>query len=300
MAHLMFFVCAQMGLFAGALYVAGRGVMQRLCAAFFVACAFVLSWYAPGVPLARGVLAFMAVWSLGVVVKVAFSSEDGSSVLSWRWQVIMQVFLLPGSMRPTRVPVALSLRGVARIVLNLTLAGMALAVLLHTRQPVGTTPVIGRLGAGVVIIYAGVQLFFDFARFCFLSMGLSVDSFYRTPIAARSLTDFWSQRWNRVVSAWLHRFVFLPLARRHCPRLGIFCAFLASGVFHGWWIWVAIGASGAFATLLFFAVQGVCVLAEHGLCIQAWPVPIARGWTLAVLLASSPLFVDPCLRLFGL
>lgn len=296
----MFFICTQIALFAAALIVAGSSVIQRLCAAFFVTCAFILAWYAPGVPLVRGLIAFLAVWSLGVVVRIVFPSEEGASAHSRPWQVVMQVFILPGSMRPTRVPAALPLREVARIVPCFTLAGMALLVLLHTRQLAGATPAIERLGAGVVFIYMGVQFIFDFAHLCFLAMGLSLDSFHRTPIAARSLTDFWSRRWNRIVSAWLHRFVFLPLARKGCPRLGVFCAFLASGVFHGWFILVAIGVSGAISTLLFFAVQGACVLAEHGLRIHAWPVPVARVWTLAVLLASLPLFVDPCLRLFGL
>lgn len=299
--QLMFFYCAQIGLFVSAMLAAGRSVIQRLCAAFFVTCAFILAWYAPGMPLARGLLAFMAAWSLGVVVKIAFSSEEELSVHSRLLQVIiMQVFVLPSSLRATRVPAAFSLRSVIQFVLHLTLAGMALLVLLHTRQLVGTTRLIWRWGAAVVFSYAGLQFFFDSARLCFLAMGLSLDSLHRTPIAARSLTDFWSQRWNRIVSAWLHRFVFLPLARRGCPRLGVFCAFLTSGVLHGWWILVAIGISGASMTLLFFAVQGVFVLAEHRLHIHAWPVPIARGWTLAVLLASSPLIVDPNLRVFGL
>ena len=289
-----------MGLVAAAVFAAGRSVIRRLGAAFFVTCAFILAWYAPGTPLARGVLAFLAVSSLAVVVKIAFSSEEGPAVHSRLLQVIMQLFVLPSSLRPTRVPATSSWRAVVQIVLYSTLAGLALLVLLHTRQPVGTTACIGRWGAGVVFSYAGAQLFFDCARLCFLAMGLSLDSLHRTPIAACSVAEFWSQRWNRVVSAWLHSFVFLPLARRRCPRLGIFAAFLASGVFHGWWILVAIGISGASTTLLFFALQGVFVLAEHRLHIHAWPVPIARGWTVALLLASSPLFIDPGLRIFGL
>ena len=296
----MFFDCAQIGLFAAAMFAAGHSVIQRLCAAFFVTCAFILAWYAPGVPLARGVLAFLAIWSFGVVIKIAFSPEVVLPVHSRLLQVITQLFLLPGSLRAPRVPATLPVRGVGRIVLHLTLAGMALLVLLHTRQLVGPTPFTVRWVAGVVFFYAGVQFLFDFMRLCFLAMGLSLDSLHRTPIAACSLTDFWSQRWNRIASAWFHRFVFLPLARRRCPRLGVFCAFLVSGVYHGWFILVAIGVSGAFSTFLFFAVQGVFVLAEQRLHIHAWPVPIARGWTVAVLLASSPLFVDPCLRLFGL
>ena len=296
----MFFDCAQIGLFAAALFTAGHSAIQRLCASLFVTLAFILAWNAPGVPLARACLAFLAVWSLAVVIKIIFSADKGLSVQSRLLQVIMQIFVLPDSLCVTRVPATFSLRGVVQIVLNLTLAGLALLVLLHIHRLVGTTPFIGRLGAGIVFFYAGIQLIFDSVRLCFLAMGLSLDSLHRTPIAACSLTDFWSQRWNRIVSAWLHRFVFLPLARRRCPSLGVFCAFLASGMFHGWFILVAIGVSGAFSALLFFVVQGVFVLAEHRLHIHAWPIPVARGWTLAVLLASLPLFIDPCLTLFGL
>lgn len=231
-----------------------------------------------------------------VAVKIAFSSEERLSICGR----LLQVVSLPSSMRASRVPATLSSLAIGRIVLDLTLAGMALLVLLHTHHLVGAIYSIERLGAGVVLIYAGAQFVFDFAGFCFLAAGLSLEALHRTPIASRSLAEFWSQRWNRPVSAWLHRFAFLPLARRRWPRLGVFCAFLASGVLHGWPILVAIGVSGAFATLLFFAVQGACVLAEHRLRIHAWPVPVARGCTLVVLLASSPLFVDPGLRLFGL
>lgn len=292
----MFFDCTQIGLFAAAMFTAGRNVIQRLCAAFFVTCAFILAWYAPGVPLARGVLAFMAFWSLAVVVKIAYSSEKELSVQSR----LLQVFVLPGPFRAIRVPATLPLRGVVQVVLHFTLAGMGLLVLLHTRQWVGTIPLIVHWGAGVLFFYTGIQFIFDFVGLCFLAIGISWDSLHRTPIAACSLSDFWSQRWNRIVSAWLHRFVFLPVARRRWPRLGVFCAFLVSGMFHGWLILVAIGVSGAFTTLLFFAVQGVFVLAEHRFHIHAWPIPIARGWTIAVLLVCSPLFVDPCLKLFGL
>ena len=275
---------------------AGHSVIRRLCAAFFVTCAFILAWYAPGMPLARGLLAFLAGGSLMVVMKIASSSEKRLSIRGR----LLQVVALPNSMRATRVPPALSPRVAGQIILDLILAGVALLVLLQTRHPVGAIPFIGRLSAGVVLLYAGAQFVFDFARLCFLAVGFSLDSIHRTPIAARSLTEFWSQRWNRIVSAWLHRFVFLPLARRRCPRLGVFCAFLASGVLHGWPILVAVGVSGAFATFALFVVQGVFVLAEHKFRIHGWPALIARGWTLAVLLASSPLFFDPGLRIFGL
>lgn len=291
----MSFGYTQMALFAAIILTAGRSVIQRLGAALLVTCAFVVAWYAPGMPLARGLLAFLAGCSLFIGVKIAFSEEP----LSIRGR-LLQVVALSGSRRAGRVPAKLSPRAIGWLILYLALAGMALLVLLHARHQVGAIHSIERLSAGVLLLYAVVQFVFDFANFCFWAAGSSLDSLHRTPIAARSLAEFWSQRWNRVVSAWLHTFIFLPLARRRCPRLGVFCAFLVSGVLHGWVILVAIGTSGALAILLFFLVQGAFVLAEHRLGVHAWPVSLARGWTLAVLLASSPLIIDPYLRVFDL
>jgi hypothetical protein len=61
----------------------------------------------------------------------------------------------------------------------------------------------------------------------------------------------------------------------------------------------ALGAPAALSTMAFFTVQGLFVLAENRLAIHNWPVVVARAWTLMILLASSPLYIDPGLRLFG-
>ena len=292
----MLFDCAQLALFAAAILTAGRSAVQRTCAIFFVACAVILAWYAPGVPFARGLRAFLAGGSLMLAITIAFSSEKGMPLRSR----LSRILSLPGPMRATRVPATWSLRVAGQIILDLIIAGIALLILLRARYLFGMTPLIERLAAGVVVAYSGVQFVFDLARFCFLATGWSVDSLHRTPIAARSLAEFWGQRWNRYVSAWLHRFVFLPLARRRHPRLGIFCAFLVSGLLHGWPILAAIGWLGALTTSLFFVAQGAFVLVEHRLRVHSWPVPIARAWTVSVLLATLPLFIDPGLKVFGL
>ena len=121
-----------------------------------------------------------------------------------------------------------------------------------------------------------------------------------TPIAARSLRDFLGKRWNRPVSAWLHRFVFLPLARQRRPDLGLFCAYLVSGAIHAWFTLVALGAFAACEMAVFFGLQGVFILAEDRLQVHAWPVPLARAWTLTILLATSPLIICPYLRMVHL
>lgn len=88
---------------------------------------------------------------------------------------------------------------------------------------------------------------------------------------------------------------------RYCrlADLGILCSFLVSGALHGWPILIALGTSAAFSVVVFFVIQGVFVLAERRLSIHTWPVTMARTWTLGILLASSPLLIDPDLRVFG-
>ena len=122
---------------------------------------------------------------------------------------------------------------------------------------------------------------------------------HRTPIAARSVGEFWGQHWNIITSAWQRTFVFWPLARRGCAGVGVLCCFFVSGALHAWPMLVALGPFAALSTMVFFVFQGVVVLAESRLRIHTWPVAIARVWTLVILLASLPLYIDPGLRLFG-
>jgi len=126
---------------------AGRSVIQRLCAAFFCNLRFY-----PGVVCARYAARARIACIYG---GLEFGGRGKDCLLRQRRDYqftvrccgfIMQVFVLPSSLRATRVPAALSLRGVVQLVLHLTLAGTALLVLLHTRQLVGTTRLIGRLG----------------------------------------------------------------------------------------------------------------------------------------------------------
>jgi hypothetical protein len=101
------------------------------------------------------------------------------------------------------------------------------------------------------------------------------------------------------VSAWLRTFIFLPLARRRVVGVGVLCSFFVSGALHGWPMLAALGTSAALSTIAFFTVQGFFVLVENRLAIHNWPVVIGRAWTMMILLVSSPLYIDPGLRLFG-
>jgi Membrane bound O-acyl transferase family len=162
-----------------------------------------------------------------------------------------------------------------------------------------------RLLAGVMVLFLFGELLTAIMRFCHRLAGLKLIPNHNCPIASRSLREFWGQRWNHIISVYLNRFFFLPLARCRHPALGILCAFLASGIIHALAVLAVMGVSPdalKLATTMasFFLVQGLLVLAETPLRMRQWPGPLARIWTLGTLLVTSPLIIGPSLRVFDL
>ena len=197
------------------------------------------------------------------------------------------------------VGAAMLWRCIGCILFCVVIALSALLTLLQTRNPGSNAMGLLRLAAGVALLYATAELVFEVCGFCCLLAGYSLPLMHRAPIAARNVGEFWGQRWNIITSAWLQRFVFYPLARRRFAGAGVLCCFLVSGAFHAWPVLVGLGTVAALNTAVFFVFQGVVVLAESRLRMRTWPVAVARAWTLVILLASSPLYIDPGLRLFG-
>jgi len=99
------------------------------------------------------------------------------------------------------------------------------------------------------------------------------------------------------VSQWLRETCFLPLARRGAPALGILLGFAVSAFGHAYPVLVALGPAMAATMFSYFVVQGVFVVAETRLGIASWPPAWRRSWTIVIMLATSPLFVVPCMRI---
>ena len=291
--------CAHAGLIAAAVLAGGRRRSRRACAALFLAGSFILEWFAPVDTTSRAILAVCGMFALMATITVATSSTPQWSV---RYRLLHLLTLgyplRAGSIRPV-----LSRRIIGRWIVEWLVGGAAVWFLRHiapAQHPPDAVIAPWRLAAGIILLYALGEFLNDLIHFCFLASGAAMRPVHETPIAARSLRDFWGKRWNRPVSAWLHRFVFLPLARQHRPDLGLFCAYLVSGAIHAWLAWVALGAFAAFEMVVFFGLQGVFILAEDRLQVHAWPVPLARAWTLTILLATSPLIICPYLRMLHL
>jgi hypothetical protein len=246
--------CAHAGLMIAAVLVVGRKPIQRAGAGFFLAGCFFLEGFAPGDITSRAILAFGGLLALVATIAVAASATPQWSarfrllhLLTWGYRI------RAGHTRPV-----LSVRIIGRLIVEVLAFGAACLVLrhlIHAQLPIAVSA-LGRLLAGIVFIYALAAFAADLVHFCFLAAGTAMRPIHVTPVAARSLRDFWGKRWNRTMSAWLYRFIFLPPAHRHQPNLGLICVFLLSAAMHAWLPLVALGASAALSAGAFFCLQG--------------------------------------------
>jgi len=113
--------------------------------------------------------------------------------------------------------------------------------------------------------------------------GVPAEKLFRAPLAARTLAEFWSRRWNLAFSEMLTIAVDRPLR----PRLGRngsrMIAFLASGALHEIAISLPVHAGYGLPTL-YFIVQGILVRFER---------KPSRVRTIASLVLPLPLLFHP-------
>jgi hypothetical protein len=153
--------------------------------------------------------------------------------------------------------------------------------------------------AGVVFIYGFAEACAGLLHGVGRLIGAEVPPIQRHPILARSLRDFWGERWNLVVNRWLRQHCFMPLARRGRAGAGLALAFAVSIALHVWIVAASLDLDMTLRTAAFFALQGALLAAEGPLGVARWPTPLARAWALAGTILPSPLFTEPLLRMFA-
>jgi Membrane bound O-acyl transferase family len=162
----------------------------------------------------------------------------------------------------------------------------------------GPTRLLTRTVLGAALIYGLSEVAGELVRLLHLIAGIEVQPLHRTPIAARSITEFWGRRWNLLVNQWLNEIVFRPLARLKHPAIGLVAAFGASAAIHGW-MYAPIGVQAVMMIMAFFLVQAAIVLVESRLNVRAWPRPAAHAWTMGGILIPLPLLTEPAFAAFG-
>jgi hypothetical protein len=241
-----------------------------------------------GTPLARGTAALLTFWSAARVLDLARERRP----LAPAHRMAHAVAILD-TRKLRRVPAWFD-----RV--DLLAAAAWLLVAVHARaaaeQHLGDLPL--RWALGALFLYAAAEAANSLAKFGLAAFGFHGPTLHDTPIAARSLREFWGERWNISVSRWLRAHIFLPLARRRRARLGLVLAFLASAGLHAWSVGVALGPRMALSMGSFFLIQAGLAALEGRMRVDRWPELAARVWTLGAVLLPSPLFVEPLLRVF--
>jgi hypothetical protein len=257
-----------------------------------LAC-MVLPLLAPLPPLSRALLACLGMLAVLKLLQLGYEPRWAAHHPVWHGLSPFDV----STAKRTRS--RFDARLLAMLVLHALLLAGAVVALVHLPAAHSPARDAWRLLLGAGFVYAAMETGTEGLRFAHRLFGVDVPPIQRVPVFSRSVGEFWSQRWNRPVSAWLNEYAFLPIARRRRPLLALAVAFGVSAAFHAWLYYAALGLRAAASAAAFFLLQAPIVMLEAKLRVARWPALPARVWTLAWLLGTSPLFVEPLLRGLG-
>jgi hypothetical protein len=281
-----------LGALAGAAF--GASTTRRLASALVLGCLLALPFFGPPEEtLARALVGLGGM--LAVMRFVECSRASRAPVLP---NAIL--FVLPVDV-PTlrRAPARLASESIACAAAHALVLGAGGALVWLAPAALSSRAVWRWLG-GVLIVYGYIEVIASAARACLAMLGFDVAPMQRDPVLARSVGELWGERWNRVVSTWLRRQLFVPVARRTgSATAGVIAAFAWSVFLHAFMVGVALGLGPALTMGSYFVVQGVGVILESRLPVHRWPSPLARAWTIAWVVGPSWLFVGPLLEIFG-
>jgi len=142
------------------------------------------------------------------------------------------------------------------------------------------------------LIAYGIQIFFDFAGYSNMAIGLgymlgfTFPKNFNTPYAAKSITEFW-RRWHMTLSEWFRDYLYISLGgnRHGISRtiLNLWVVFLLCGLWHGAaWTFVAWGAWHGF----FLSVERLWL---SNALKRAW-LPIRHAYLLVTVFLGWVLF----------
>ncbi|HVI03721.1 MAG TPA: MBOAT family protein [Enhygromyxa sp.] len=251
-------------------------------------------WFPAQWVLGRFVLTALGVLALGRTLDLVLRPTPlGFGVRLWLLIALFDV------RRATRVVARIDVAEAKWLAIHAGVVGVAMfGVVALAPELDGIAGWLLRWGFGVCFCYAAVETVHSLLWLAYRLGGIAVPRINDAPIRSTTLAEFWGRRWNRVVAGWLRDYLFLPFARRRKSTLGVCAAFAGSTIIHFWIAWVPLDISMGLMMGSFFVVHGIALLLERRLAVERWPRSWQRGWTAAWLLLSSPLFVEPALRIY--
>ncbi len=263
-------------------------------AVLLVGATFCVSFLGPEeYPTWRAFVALGSLWFTARVVELI--RQPGRMPLARRaWHAVGLV----DTLRVRRIAPTLDLSALTRLLVCAPLVAAGWAGVYYGSQLLSGAPrLVVRWGAGALFVYTAVEVAVSAVILFYGLLGVDPRPLHDDPIRSRTLVEFWGRRWNRAVQRFLKQTCFAPMARRGHPELGVVLAFLLSTFFHVAFMLPAVGPYWAGMMGAFFLLQLPFLWAERALGVARWRPSLARAWTLTLLLASSPLFVEPVLRI---
>ena len=237
------------------------------------------------------------------IVTLAFARAEG--VVLGR-KATFEFFGWPG-MRPslftrqrvvdTRAAAEIATKGARTLLIGVSLFVIARLIAMSRIEHKEVIVTIIALPALSLMLHFGL---FDLVAGFYRWRGVPVDKLFRAPLRARSLSEFWSRRWNIGFSEMIALVVHRPLRRGAGENVALAGSFLASGLLHELAISVPVNAGYGLPTA-YFLLHGALVAIERKMAR-----PPGHVWTIFWLAAPMPLvFHPPFLRgviwpLFGL
>ncbi len=158
------------------------------------------------------------------------------------------------------------------------------------------TSMLGAGGAWIGIIFYALQIYFDFAGYSSMAIGIAkmlgfnYKENFNHPYVSNSITDFW-RRWHISLSTFFRDYVYFTLGGNRKGKfrmyLGLFLVFVLSGIWHG-------------ANFTFFAwglYHAIFIMIEKPkkvkTLIDKTPKPIRHFYSLLVVLIGWVFFRAP-------
>jgi hypothetical protein len=152
-----------------------------------------------------------------------------------------------------------------------------------------------RCVSAAAIVLAGAEIVSSIVRLGSAMGGVSLPEVHNAPWLSRTLSEFWSRRWNPATARWFREHCFAHLSR-HGTALALFATFAASAALHVYLIALAAGPEAMLSWAAFFLAQPLVILTERRLQVRRWPPAAGRAWTFTTLLLLSPLLFAPGAR----
>ncbi len=254
-------------------------------------------------PAGVRMLAIIGALLFGMKAVVTVEARRGGMPVLTAWRWLAFAVLWPG-MRPSifatagrgHQPGAWTLigKGCGRAYLGLVLVVLAWLVLRHGRPRLSEEVA---CVLATVTLLAGLSLIVHFGVFnvlagCWRLAGVDTRPLFRAPLASRSLSEFWSRRWNMAFSEMTTLAIYRPLSGIVGRKAAMVAAFVASGLLHEVAISVPVMA-GFGLPLCYFLLHGALLWIERGLesanrAVSGWG-RWAYVWVLGWLVLPLPM-----------